>query len=649
MKKLGVMKRLGARIILISVISLFLTVVLILSAAVMMFRNYSDEILVERANVGMQVLEDTINGKLAQLPERYALWSSDAHLVTATKMLDGSYFEESWNKNAENDGSFLAISDAAGQTVFRSQDCPFVNFSMAEVAAGKTVSGIIAEGDTLVAIFAAPFSMKGIDGAIAVGFDMSNSGWMEQTKELASCDVTIFKDNIRLSSTIINPENNQPVVGTPMGENIKKVVIDSKKSYTGKATIVGRQYYVSYDPMFDNSGSVIGAFFAGSDATEANAEFAKVIAVAIAIGLIALAVTASVIFVFTRRNVVKPIEQVTLLAEEMEEGRLHDTDVDFAFGEDEVGSFARKLQQTKERLSNYINDISTVLAAMGEGDFTKQPGVKYHGDFTKIERSFGEIEVRLADIVGNMDVSADGVKNGAGQIANGSQLLAEGTTRQATAIEELNATVAGINRQIADTAQNADQANVISAGCLNKVQEQNEQMNSMLAAMDEIRDKSAKISAIIKTIEDIAFQTNILALNASVEAARAGEAGKGFAVVADEVRNLAAKSGEAASNTNVLISDTVKAVNEGVELAQRTAEIMDEVIEQTKKTNDIITEIDKATKTQADAVQQVSVGISDISSVIAQNSATAEETAASCQELASQSNLLKTQVDMFKV
>ena len=174
-------------------------------------------------------------------------------------------------------------------------------------------------------------------------------------------------------------------------------------------------------------------------------------------------------------------------------------------------------------------------------------------------------------------------------------------------------------------------------------------MTNMLTAMEVIRYKSTKISEIIKTIEDIAFQTNILALNASVEAARAGAAGKGFAVVADEVRNLATKSQEAANNTNALISDTVKAVNQGAELAQRTADIMVEVIAQTQQTNDIIGEINTAAAAQAEAVTQVSLGISDISGVISQNSATAEETAASCQELASQSNLLKSQVDMFKV
>ena len=350
-----------------------------------------------------------------------------------------------------------------------------------------------------------------------------------------------------------------------------------------------------------------------------------------------------------RRLVDKPILAANSLANDMKNGELSKPDPVFAVTNDEVSDFCRNLCRTKHDISSIIHDISAILSAMGDGDFTQKPAVPYRGDFDRIRVSFTEIELRLSDIIGKMDASADGVKSGAGQIAGGSQLLADGTTRQATAIEELNATLSGIDHQITATAQNADRASRISSGCLDKVQEQNRQMETMLAAMDEIRDKSHKISAIIKTIEDIAFQTNILALNASVEAARAGAAGKGFAVVADEVRNLAEKSSQAAGNTNLLISDTIKAVDEGVELARRTSDIMGDVIEQTKQTNDIIGEINTAAAAQAEAVTQVSIGISDISGVIAQNSATAEETAASCQELASQSILLKSQVNLFKV
>ncbi len=651
MEKLSFMKKLGSQVILISAAALLLTVVTILVVAISMFHKYNDSILVERANVGRSVLESEFATKLNGLSDHYIMWTMDRGTASAILTGDTAYFAQSFAANAGNgaDGSFVIISDGMGKEIFRSDGCPLTSFSMAEVAGGKSYNGVVKENDKLAAVYAAPFSSGMASGAICVGFDMSDSGWLTNAKEVSKCDVTVFRDNIRLTTTIIDPKTNKPVVGTAMGDGIKKTVIDGKSIYQGKATIIGKPYFVSYAPMTDVNGNVCGAFFAGSDATSANSEFSKVRLISVFLGFVAVAITAVVIFLFSRRKITTPIEQVTILAQEMEDGRLRSTDVDIEFRDDEIGVFAKKLQTTKAQISEYISDISRVLSAMGEGDFTKQPSMEYVGDFSEIHHAFYEISQRLSKIIGNMDASADGVRSGAGQIANGSQLLAEGTTRQATAIEELNATLANINGQIAATAQNADRANGLSTACLSKVEEQNEQMKTMLTAMDEIRDKSAKISAIIKTIEDIAFQTNILALNASVEAARAGSAGKGFAVVADEVRNLATKSQEAANNTNALISDTVKAVNEGVELAQRTADIMTEVIEQTQQTNTIIGEINTAAATQAEAVTQVSQGISDISGVISQNSATAEETAASCQELASQSNLLKSQVDMFKV
>ncbi|MBO4913973.1 MAG: cache domain-containing protein, partial [Oscillospiraceae bacterium] len=571
MKERSLFKRLGFQVGLITMAALIVTVAVILVASLTMFRSYNDGILVERAQVGMRVLEDTLDQQISMLDEHYARWESDKNLDTSVTTRNSLYFETAFTQNATNSSAFFAVTDANGGVIYKSDNYPLSSFDLAAVANGKSVLGIYQEGDVLVAVKAKAFTGRLSSGVIVVGFDMSDSAWMETVKDLTACDVTIFNNNIRLSTTIIDPKTNKPVVGTAMGDAIKKTVIDNKSPYKGKATIIGKPYYVSYETMYDYNGNVVGAYFAGSDASAANAEFSRVTWIAIIIGIVALVVTAVIILWFSRKRIVKPIEQVTRLAEEMESGRLIDTDVDYRFADDEIGAFAQKLRVTKEQISSYINDISSILAAMGGGDFTKKPGVSYVGDFEQIRRSFEEIERRLAKIVGNMDASADGVRSGAGQIANGSQLLAEGTTRQATAIEELNSTLANINTQISATAENADRASEISTGCLRKVEEQNAQMQTMLEAMDEIRDKSAKISAIIKTIEDISFQTNILALNASVEAARAGAAGKGFAVVADEVRNLAAKSGAAANDTNRLISDTVKAVTEGVELAQRTA------------------------------------------------------------------------------
>ncbi len=198
-----------------------------------------------------------------------------------------------------------------------------------------------------------------------------------------------------------------------------------------------------------------------------------------------------------------------------------------------------------------------------------------------------------------------------------------------------------------DTAANANAVRQQTDQTGEQVATSNEQMQEMIAAMTEISDKSGQISRIIKTIEDIAFQTNILALNAAVEAARAGEAGKGFAVVADEVRNLASKSSEASKSTAALIEGTVQAVEKGTEIANATAESLFAVVESTKGVVSSVDKIASAADQQAESIAQVTQGIDQISSVVQTNSATAEESAAASEELSSQAQVMKGLVGRF--
>ncbi|MBQ9460163.1 MAG: cache domain-containing protein [Oscillospiraceae bacterium] len=638
------MSRLSTKLLIVVGAALLIVVLLVSAVSINMSSSFSSKLLTREATALANVCETKVLDEAGNCWEDYELIAASGALGELLSSDDGQ-ISDMFEGLQDDELDFLAVYGAQGNRIWESETYDLsADFSR---YAGKASQGLYDDpSGGLCVIYINTDPDTGC--TLVIGRKLADNALVEEIKESTGAECAIFY-NAKTIATTLRDKNGTLQLGGAMNDKAKESIYSKQTALAGRTKAAGVSMFYQYNPGFDIDGKLVCAFFSGLHAEESDAEFRNIIILvaAIAVAFVAAAFAAGAIVL--RRLIDQPIREANRPSADMSRGELSKPDTDFKFNHDEIGDFVRDLRRTKKDISAYIADISSILGAMGEGDFTKKPSVEYIGDFQTIERSFTEIELRLAKIVGRMDSSADGVRSGAGQIANGSQLLAEGTTRQATAIEELNATLANINTQIASTAQNADRANEISSFCLHKVEEQNDQMNSMLSAMDEIRDKSAKISAIIKTIEDIAFQTNILSLNASVEAARAGAAGKGFAVVADEVRNLATKSAEAANDTNRLITDTVKAVNEGVELAQRTAKIMGEVIEQTKQTNSIIGEINTAAASQAEAVTQVSLGISDISGVISQNSATAEETAASCQELASQSNLLKEQVDLFKV
>ena len=315
---------------------------------------------------------------------------------------------------------------------------------------------------------------------------------------------------------------------------------------------------------------------------------------------------------------------------------------------DETQVLSESLSFVCTELGRYVSNIEKTAGEMAQGDFSYSERFDYLGDFENIAQSFSDINRVLGSVIADMSSASSDVSCGAQQIADGTSLLAEGTTKQATAVDELTATIEDINKQINNSADAAAEAARLSASSASTVEEQAEDLKALLAAIKDISEKSEQISSVIRTIEDIAFQTNILALNASIEAARAGEAGKGFAVVAGEVGNLASKSAEAAKGTAELIEASLAAVKDGTVKAEATAEKMTAVQEISKQVDELIESIASAARNQAVAADQITVGIQQIAEVVQQNSATAEETAASCEELSGQSKTLADLVSGLK-
>lgn len=316
----------------------------------------------------------------------------------------------------------------------------------------------------------------------------------------------------------------------------------------------------------------------------------------------------------------------------------------------EIGMLVGAIKETKKTLSTYISDIDYALGEFANNNFVlKPPTMAFVGDFQSIESSFISLAKDMSETLSQIRMAANQVAGGSEQVSYGAQNLSQGATEQASSIEELSASINEISLQIKKSAENSSNANRMANDAASAIQSSNEQMQILMVSMDKINTKSTEISKIIKTIEDIAFQTNILALNAAVEAARAGAAGKGFAVVADEVRNLAGKSADAAKNTTALIEDSVKSIIEGVKLANDTANDLLGAVENVMNTKELIFEITRSTGEQANSISQVTIGVEQISSVVQTNSATSEESAAASEELSSQANLMKDLVDRFKI
>ena len=318
---------------------------------------------------------------------------------------------------------------------------------------------------------------------------------------------------------------------------------------------------------------------------------------------------------------------------------------------DETGMLANSTTALVTGLATVINDISYLLTQLaGQNlDVRTEHEEVYVGSFRDILLAMRHMKQELSQIIRQVNGSANQVASASSQLSSSAQTLSQGTVEQASAVEELATQVTEISSQAKHTAGNALDVREQTHQAGEEVSQCNRQMQKLMDSMDKIQNCSNEIGKILKTIEDIAFQTNILALNAAVEAARAGSAGKGFAVVAEEVRSLAGKSAEASRNTSVLIHRSSDAVNEGSVIARETANILSEVVDSIQSVVEAIDGIANIANEQSDAVWQVSEGINQISTVVQSNSSTAQEGASASEQLSTEAAGLKQLVEQFRL
>lgn len=509
---------------------------------------------------------------------------------------------------------------------------------------------------SIVVMVGAPMKVEGFKGVIYGALDAGFFSQMLKDMDIGETGYAFMVDSegnlisypddeyVRKQINPMNEAAKDPAF-SGFSSVVNKMLSGSRIGNCTAQMIDGEEYLFGYSPIEGDEGWSLAVLI---NTDEVYASTNSLIKTVLIIGII-LIIISLLIDIVVATKIAYPVRQASVKLSRLAQGQLAADDEEISLASDETGRLIEAVEETRSEMEAYISDIGDTLLSITKGNLCVEITREYKGDFVAIKNNLNNIIDALNRTFEKAGTASVDLLEGAREVEAVSQSLAQSTSEQAAAVVSINQSMEEIAESTQDNTKNIIRVNELTQAAKSRAAASNESMENMVQAMNEISISSQNIAKIMKVIDDIAFQTNILALNASVEAARAGQHGRGFAVVAEEVRNLAGKSSDAAGEIAEMIDTTIDKIEAGSKIAGTTAQELKKIVGNVDEIADIMSDIADKSEKQVAETEVVNTGISQISLSVQNNSATSEESAASSTELLSQARTLMEQIKFYRI